>query len=501
MRYLLLSFLCVLLLLSACEIKEFSLPVWDIELSIPLINDRYYVSELIDSVHIVTDADSLLQIVATGEITTDEIFSVSLDPDVNIVNTPIPAGMFMDLKLPLLDSEDSVRLCYGQIMQGLLRYRFSSVSPAVAMITLRFEDIRNAAGNVLQMNLSTQEWIDLDLTGYTIGTFNSMEILDSLSVTVSSQSDLPEGMPIANISMQIQDVLHFSVFQGSIEHMVLTALDPAASLDVDYPLNIDQAVTLSTANIVINLYNELGFSTEFSGWFEARSDTQLERVPIHDENGQNYRIPAASGNTPGEISLVLTNDISPLMQIMPHHIELVQANFLIDSTSGIGTLRNEDEITADYTIEAPFRFTVHELPIEVDSVLVLEISEENRERIGQNLLDARLQLQVKNTIPIGGYAYAYFGSSPDIDVTNSDTYAFVKSLVIHSGQTHTEWQDIAALELSRDELLLFADADVYLKWVFGFEESVGEVSIYASTSDYIALRGNISAKVRMEEDK
>lgn len=499
MKYYLLSFLCILILLTACEIKHPALPVWDIELSIPLMNERYYVSDLIDSVYIVTDQNDLLQLVGSGELSTDAIFSISMQPAIEINSLPILAGAQPKTKLPLYDSAGKTKLSYGKISQGSLRYRFSGVHPGVEMITLSFPEIRNPAGNILQLNLSTQDWLELDLSGYSIGTYNQLEILDSLNVSISSVSEEPAGTPIAYFSLQMNTELQFSIFQGKIEHMELLALDAVSSLDVDYPHDIDQAITLSDASLIIELSNQLGFSCEFSGWFEGRRDDLVIRIPIVDDNGKNYIIPAATGDLPGTASLVFHHNISTLMQIMPQHIELVEAKFLIDCNSGFGTLRIDDIIHADYTIKAPFRFTLHEHPIEIDSVLTIEISEENRKRIRENLLDAGLQIQALNTIPLGGQVHAYFAAQPDIDISKPSSYAFVKSVGIHSGATHQDWQSLAPLSLSQDELLLFSEAKAYVKWVFSFEASPGLVEIHASTADYIALRGNLTATMRVKE--
>jgi len=499
MKYLMLSFLCVLLLISACEIKEFSLPVWDVDFRIPLINEHYYVSDLVDSVHIVTDQNDILQIINTGELSTEEIFSVGMTPDVDISNVPILMGDNPQVMIPLQDSDNKVQLSYGELRAGQLRYRFSSVSAEVEAIVISFPDIRDATGDLLQLSYSGSEWEAADLNGYRIGTEGSGEILDSIRVTIFAAGAHPDGSQIANISLQMQNRLEFSYFEGHISHMVLEAADPAASLDVAYPYGIDNAITLSEANIVINLINELGFSCEFSGWFEARRDDQVVRVQILDESGQNYIIPAAVANGPGIKSIVIHENISDLMQIMPHHIELVQAKFLIDDSSGIGFLNVNDEITADYIIEAPFRFGVHEYPIEMQNAIKIDISEDNREYITKNLMDAGLEMQVKNTIPIGGQAFAYLGSTADIDPSNPDTYAFVKSAAIPIGSHNAPWVQLPDISLNRNQLLFFADSEVYLKWVFSFMESNGEVVITATTSDFIALKGSITAKIRVEE--
>ena len=499
MRYIVLGLLCLMLLLSACEIKDFALPVWDVDLSIPLVNEQYYVSDLVDSVHIFTDQNELLQLVTSGELHTEEVFSVHLNPAIELSDMPVIAQAPIQFSIPFQDSENNVQISYGKIASGSLRYRFDILSSEVEAIIMQFEDIHDPSGAALSLEYSSEEWVEVDLSGYSIGSLQSNNSLDSLRISLSTHTAQDPGTMIANLDFQMQEVLYFEEFRGRIDHYEVSAADPAATLEVEYPYNLDQAITLSDAFIRIDVFNELGFSCEFEGVLKASSNGNTVEVPIVDDAGNNYRIPPATDTEPGTITLPFHENISTLMQIMPRQIELVQAKFVIDSASGFGSLKADDEITANYTIEAPFIFSLHEYPIEIDSVLVISIPEENRDRIAKNLMQAKLDIQVKNTIPIGAVASAYFSSSSDLDPADPQTYAFVKSVSIDSRDVDAGWQDIPQLELSKEELMLFSAPEVYLKWVFSFQESGGPVEIYATTADYLAIKGSLAATIRVEE--
>ena len=501
MKYLLPVSLFLMLLLGACEIKDFNVPVWDVDLHVPLINDLFYVSDLVDSVNIITDDGDLMHLVSSGELGTPNMMSVSMNPGIDISGIPMLSGVQGTISVPLLDTNDNVDISYGRISNGILRYQFSSVSPNVESINVTLHDFKDSAGNPLVMEYTTTDEVVMDLTNYSLGTLNSTHTLDSLQITLACVSSLAQGTPVAEFGLQLNDEIEFDLFQGKINHLEMIAEDPSVEMNIDYPYDLDQAITLSEANLVVNITNDVGFEVEFVGSFEARRNDQIRRVPIKDDNGNNYRIPAANGNTPGTATLVLHDNISSLLQIMPTHIKVVDAGFIIDSASGIGSIAASDDIIAQYTISAPFIFTPHANPMEVDSVRVIEISQENRDRIKRNVREASLQLSAKNRLPIGATVYAYFGTSANLNTNDPDTYRFMKSVNISSANLDSDWQELEGLSLSYDEMQLFSEAQVYLKWKFSLEESATNVEIHGGTDDYIAIRGSIAAKIRVEEEE
>ena len=501
MKYLLPVSLFLMLLLGACEIKDFNIPVWDVDLQVPLINDLFYVSDLVDSVNIITDDGDLMHLVSSGELGTQNMTSVSMNPGIDISGIPLLSGIQGTSSVPLLDTNDNVDISYGRISHGILRYQFGSVNPNVESINVTLHDFKDSAGNPLVMEYTTIDEVVMDLTGYSLGTINSTHTLDSLHITLACISSLPQGTPVADFGLQLNDEIEFDMFQGSINHLEMIAEDPSVEMNIDYPYDLDQAITLSEATLVVNITNDVGFEVEFVGYFEARRGDVLRRVPIKDYNGNNYRIPAANGLIPGTATLVLHDNISQLLQIMPTHIKVVDAGFIIDSNSGLGSIASDDNIVAQYTLSAPFIFTPHSYPIEVDSVRVIEITEENRDRIRRNVREASLQLSAKNRLPIGATVYAYFGNQANLNTNVPDTYGFMKSVHISSAALNPDWQELEGLSLSYDEMQLFSEAEVYLKWKFSLDESATNVEIHGGTDDYIAIRGSIAAKIRVEDEE
>lgn len=491
-------FILYLLLLPACKIREFNLPVWDVDIAIPLINEKYYVSELLDTVNIVTDQNDLLHLTTNGHLQTSEIFAISLHPDID-QSVPMVSGIMLDAEVPVSDVNNDVHLSYGSIKSGSLSYQFGNINPAVNMAYMVLADFRSAAGEPLKLNYEDEALHTINLAGFHIGEYNSGEMLGNLSVQLYSESSLPEGTPVGEITIQMQDELLFSFFQGQLNNFVIGADTGGSGIDLEYPLGIEHAITLQEASIQIDVTNQLHFSCKFTGSIRSMCENEVVIIPIIDDNGNPYIIPPATDAAFGQKTLVLHDNISQLLQIMPTHIDIISPQFTIDTSSGFGTLQDTQIIKAEYLVDAPFRFQLHEYPIEIQEVLEISLPEDNRDLIRKNLLDAQLEILLHNKLPLGGKAYAYFSTQEDIDIDDPDTYNFVKSIAIQSSIQNPDWQTIPGLRLTRDELLLFAEEDLYLKWVFSFEATEDVVEIHASTGDYIAIKGSFKGKVRVEE--
>lgn len=500
MKYYITLIFGILFLLSACQIEKPSLPVWDVDLQIPLINEKYFVSDLADSLNIAIGEDDLLYLTASGELDTPPLGQITLDPNINISNIPVLSGLQVTDSVDFLDLGGIAELSYGEVASGAIRVMIADVHPEAEdwVITLTLEDITTSSGTPLQLSYSqATPWQTVDLSGYQFGVLNSGEILENLRVSFSASSGLPDGAILADLSIDISNPIHFSLFQGILNNYEIPAQGPASSIDIEYPNNVNQALTLHDALIRIQVFNESGFSCEFVGSFKGISEDTEVIIPIVDLNGENFQIaPVTEANS---TTLEFSNQITELMQIMPETIEIIDAKFIISTGSGIGSIRETDTISALYTAYVPFRFTLHDNAISIKSPVKINISAENRERIRENVREASLDLDFLNTIPIGATAYAYFDVQEDIDPENPDTYSFVKQLSIGSSQVYQEWQEPEPLSLNRAELDLFASEVVYLKWVFHFDASAGPVEIYAGIDDYIWIKGEIMATLRVEE--
>ncbi|MDD2597232.1 MAG: hypothetical protein PHO35_07705 [Candidatus Cloacimonetes bacterium] len=497
----------ILLLLSACTVEVPSLPVWDIDIKIPLVNDLYYVSELADSVNIIIqeheDYGEMLYLSSSGEVETPAVGDIDMHPAID-AHFPLLSGISESQAVPFVDAQDNADLCYGEIDSGSIRYRFSDIVTQTEEISLTIAEIKDASGNPLQINYDGSEgWQEVNLAGYTFGQINDSNSLDELTLSFISSSSLPDFTPLGTMDIQMNETLSFSMFQGRMQNLELSLQSSVAQIDIEYPYNLDEAITLNGAKLQIDLFNRMGFSCEFIGFFEARVDslTAPTRIPIKDNAGNNYIVNPADADGPGYTRLTIEEGIKDLIQLMPEHVEIVDAMVRIDTASGYGSIHNTDYLNADYNIDLPFRFMLHEQPILMKEAQEVNISADNRDKIAGNMQAVSLDMEVMNKIPIGLTARAYFGTSAQIDPQNPDSYGFYKEIQIESAETNPDWQNIAGLALDKAELDLFTSETIFLRWEFTFEESSDWVNITAGTGDYIALKSMLLGKLRIDSEE
>ncbi len=492
--------LCVVLLLGACKINKPSLPVWDVDLKIPLINEHYYVSDLVDSVHIVVDGDDLVYLTTEGDLETNVLEPVALHPNISETSLPVLSGFNAVQTIAFGESQDSATLSYGEVASGEIKIRVGNIHPDAGnwLVELDVLTISDAQGNPLHLEYTkASSWQSIDLRSYRFGILDNDVPIHQLDVQFTSSSALPEGSTLAEVSFEISQPIEFHLFQGRFSNYEILATDSASNLDIEYPHHLDEAITLSDAYVDIAVSNQMSFSCEFEGFFKAtRGDTEII-IPILDDNGNKYRIEAATVDNPTHLRF--RNRIAELIQIMPDYIEVVDVKFTIDSASGFGTIRDTDVICAHYVVLAPFRFLLNDSSIIMDEPTRISISAENQERIRKNVLDAAFSLKALNNIPVGATAFAYFANNENIDINDPMTYSFIKQVTLGSSLTHPDWQELELLNLSQSELDLFSAPEVYLRWVFHFEESSDLVEIYAGPNDFIWIKGQILASLRVKD--
>ncbi|MDY0150836.1 MAG: hypothetical protein RBS43_01030 [Candidatus Cloacimonas sp.] len=490
------------ILLGACEIKKPTLPDWDVNLALPLINQRFYASELVDSTNIVIDSTNVLTLQHIGENTTPQINNVPFSPGADIDSVPVPGTGFTGF-MPFIDSNNQVEVAYAQFASGILKHRFLNVNSNVQELHLVLHNFYNASGDELTLTYNGETgWVNTSLAGCHMGTLNSQQIITEIPFSLEVVPVLPATTIAATFSFQANTLLEFSYFQGLLDNYSLSLNESNSTVEIDYPFGINEAVTLQQATLTLEIENRIGFSAEFSGKFRATNDQgETRTIDIVDENGDNYHtVPALSTSSPGISYLQFTTNISQLLQIMPTNIEIIDGMFTISTGQTIGSAQSTDIIKVNYRVSAPFNFILHAHEIVVKEESVINVSEDNQARIRNNALSAELELKIQNTLPIGAHATLYLSSSPNIDITNPATYDFIEHAAIYSSITNPGWQTLD-FSLPKAEMDVFAHPEVYLRFSFSFEESGEPIVIHATTSDFIHIRGMMNASIRIEGAK
>ena len=493
--------IAVLLLIGACDIKDPVLPKWDVDLSVPLINDIFFVSELTEnSDNIIVAEDSVLTVVADGDNTTGEFGNVPFSLDASLSNVPIPGNGYSG-NIPFVDGSNNARITYAQIVSGSFSTSFSDINPSVQQIKLIFSSLKNFDGTPLELiNTGSNDWVETSLEGFFLGEMNSGQLITSLPYTIQITPALPQGSVAANFSFASDTTIRISNFQGTLTNLQASLRPSTTLMDINYPLGMDQAVILQNASLLITMENYVGFAAKFSGRFKASNDDgDIRYVDIVDHNGNNYyTTPSPAHGTPGIAVFEFENNVSQLLQIMPTRIEIVDGIYTINSGNTIGEVRADDYIRTLYTIKAPLTVVFNDHEIVIRDEQEINIADDNRDRIRDNVLEAKLKLMIQNKLPIGAWANLFISSTPEIDIAQPATYDFVKHAQVASYEMNPNFQTVE-LSLTKEQLDVFTNPSIFIRWSFSFNNSEHPVTINATTADFIHVKGMLVAKILVEE--
>ncbi|MDD2231118.1 MAG: hypothetical protein PHY48_17155, partial [Candidatus Cloacimonetes bacterium] len=361
MKYYGILLIAILILLGGCDVKSPVLPKWDVDLAIPLINEKYYVSDLVDSVNILMDEDDVLYLTTTGDVSTPEFGLIPFTPPPSSIvsNQAIyHVPNLPNVSMPFVDQSGKVQFSYAEIATGAFQTKFAATA-AGSSVLLHFDNIFHADGSNYEITAeNSPNWVVWDLSGCHIGASGSDTIITELTISVTSNSTAPPGTKTGELSILANTPLQFQEFAGKLINTTMELQESLSSIVIEYPQGLNDAVTLESASIKMTLTSGIGFGADFSGQFYAYNDNgTTATVPIKDNQGNNFHI------IPGANTLDVSESISDLLSIMPTHIEVRNGIFNIDSGTEVGSVRAGDAINLEYVVKAPFTFTLHNNPI------------------------------------------------------------------------------------------------------------------------------------------
>lgn len=507
MKKYLLALTAALLLLAACNISKPRIPSWDVDLTIPLLNERFFVSDLVDSVNIVVGTSDVLTITTTGEASTPDFGKVSFNPDLSLENLPLISGIEIPFSIPLEDPNGAVFVSYGHLTQGGLDFRLQLSEPAE--VSISFPEIKSATGEILTLSPNgNSNWIHKDLADYSFGVENSEEILSSLRILVSSQSALPTGTPIGKIGIRLQNTLSFDHLQGHLYDFRREVAGTYTSIEIEYPEDFEEAVELQEARVFLTLTNHIGFGATFYGKIHAINErTGQERwIDVLNDDGMHFHVAAGTLSGPTITELAFSEGVSTVLQIMPNRVELVDGYMMFntDINGEIGFVHETDRTHCKYQVDLPAHFILNEHEFTMPTPSVIELSHDVQNQLMNRTKAVALTLGVINRIPVGASITIYFSANEAMDPANPSTYAYRKQATIHSSEytgpdVNHEGEQFVHLALSESELRLFSNPRVYTLAAISLEPSLGPVIIHASPADYIQIRGMLTAKLLISE--
>ena len=500
----------ILTILCGC-VKEFEAPEWDVNFELPLLNKTYYMHEIEDSTDFIIRNDSLF-VKYEGDLKSESIDD-SIHIKANNINSypyvPITPDTTLEGSLNILEdsSESYLRVSYGLISKWVLDVDIQHNSGNLESIVLQFPDVKDQDGNVLEKTYTPQDFglseIDLSYVSpneyYVMGDINSTEILDSLSVIMTSTYSTPATGDLIRLSFD--EDIYFDEMKGIMYNKVFEIDDYAKDNDINYPDNIENTVRVSPdgAKLFIYTQNKLGFEVKFRGKLTAiNTETGKTRfIRITDADSVIFES-AIDFDQPSESIVSITDSVGYLANIFPDRFELTEAFYVVGGEDGTtGFARAGSGVSGSFTGEAPFIFTILENTITPDTTYSQEISKDNRDDIEEYVRNGGVSIILDNTFPVSAGVSLFFSN------INDTTEIFHNPLLKIPGPGETTLisknsEDSLFIFLDNSEIMeTFLNDEIFIGLRLHMKSTDGEVIV--EPEDNINVKVHLDAKLHIKE--
>ena len=401
-----------------------------------------------------------------------------------------------------IDSTGEYELQYAEI-DSCDAYVSISTDPPLPIntdVTLTFDEIYTQTKSPLTLTLSVPGDTMISFAGYTIGESEaSTEIIDSLhyfyeaTTTPTNQTVTLHYEDEINADIEIGKIL-FNTVKGNINNKTFEVDPQETTIDLgDFPDSLDNAFIFSNAELQMNIYNGLGFSSLFNTTiygFNTRTG-EGKSIQIYNEMLQPNQ------------SNIFYKDVSDFLSIIPDSIYVDTIRVVVN---GSGTITKTDSIRGRFKLRTPLKFVINDKSgIKMDSLQHIEIDADAQTKIENNLDRVKALITLENKLPFGLTTYLNFAL--DSNYVWSDPALTIDSLLIEPAEIDTVNQTSGEATTSQMEILLtqedgdlsvFTNPDVYMGVKFDLIGSNGE-SVYINGNDKINVKGVLKVRVHIDE--
>ena len=377
--------------------------------------------------------------------------------------------------------------------------------PFSAQIEIAFEEIFDEFGDTLKINLSCPGDTTFSFDGYTIGNdpFSTVTI-DSLHYSYIVTTEATQGYVTVDYEDEVRaeiDIseLMFSTVNGIIDHKQFEMDDIEEELDIeDLPDSIANVMTFQNAELHLDVYNGTGFNC----WLNidmVGSNDEGDTATIHIDETSGTIYPNQTNH------LVITEGVSEMLSIVPKRITAISPYAVIGNGASVGTITKNDSISGSYTIETPFKFIINNHTVQLDTLNHIELDEDARDAIRDNLNGVIMRLTAENLLPFGTNLELHFAADTAEVWTNPelviDSFYVAPATIdpVHHTSGEVVVSDIE-IELTHDhgDFSVFENPDVYVGVKMHLIGTGGEVVIIRG-SDNLRIFGHVSVDVHVQD--
>ena len=378
--------------------------------------------------------------------------------------------------------------------------------PFSAQIEITFEEIFDEDGATLKIDLTCPGDTTFSFDGYTIGNNpSSTTPIDSLHYSYIVTTEATPGYVTVDYEDEVRaeiemSELMFSTITGIIDHKHFEMDDIEEELDIeDLPDSISNVMTFQNAELHLNVYNGTGFNC----WLNIDmigSNDEGDTVTIHIDETSGTILPNQMNH------IVVTEGVSEMLSMVPKRITALSPYAVIGNGSNVGMITKNDSISGSYTIETPFKFIINDHTVQLDSLNHIELDEDTRDAIRDNLNGVVMNITAENLLPFGtNNLEIYFAADSNEVWTNPELV--IDSLYVAPATIdpihHTSGDMVVSqieIMLTHDhgDLSVFENPDVYAGVKMHLIGTDGEVVIIRG-SDNLRIFGYVSVDVHVQD--
>ncbi len=499
--------LILLVLLAGCEIKNPTVPPWDVEFNVPLMNENYYGGDLINDDNFSEDSTQTLFFYTEGLIEGANIDEDKLKITENsegsglVTISQSESGDSLSINNP--SAVEDVQIVSGELLSGELKFYFDGIHEELQRVIITFIELREPNGNpvvkVIDEPISGETYI-LPLENYRIykdGEDN--QILEELHFNLTQISSPSSEDSLGVMKLFYDNPLYFKSIRGLMSDLRISADDFNSEIQVEFPENIEHALELNRPEMKISIWNKIGFDADFYADYYA----------INNRTGATKTIsvmsPIQACQTPGDSLLTtieLNDEVKELMSIAPDMFELRNTHFIINNPENrIGFASINIGYSGDYVATVPFDFTLKSgEPVRPASLTEININDDNRDLIRDSAKQILMKLRVMSEFNAGMTAKFFLCNSNDKNIVYQDTPIHsdnLDRLIFHAnsispGSPENPSQEDLSFLISEEDLAIFTKyPTIYFGMEFTFDDSNTIVHSFEKVKVISSLKLNI----------
>jgi len=327
---------------------------------------------------------------------------------------------------------------------------------------------------------------------------DSDQIIDSLYfsytiVTDSAEDDLitlnADDRIFALIS--VEDIIMQEI-RGIIDNKEIELDDIIEDIDLeDLPDSLTGLLEFQAVQLHFSINNQTGFDCDLNMTITGSNDQGNSSEITLNETIQAKAV----------TDIFLTEGVNELLNIIPDQIEVTNISALIGDGVTIGSLALNDSISGFYEVLTPLTFIINDRTITQDADS-FDLDKDDQEIIEENLLSAKMVINIENKLPLGADLAIYFAY--DSTQVFTDPRLILDEIRIDpcgiiDGHTAEPAYSQFDISLDQEDLAVFIDPDnqeIFVGLQFQIMGTDGEaVSILAT--DNINIRGYLEADIHI----